>query len=105
LHSTVRLLWIMPADIHSFVWWWNTLSLWVIFIGVLAVLFYFYFSIEHKGVVGKLGNIGIWFIMISFGASFGYTVMARVSLLIGRVQFLVDSVPQAFHTLFGGGEP
>jgi len=27
--------------------------------------------------------------MISFGASFGYTVMARVSLLIGRLQFLL----------------
>jgi hypothetical protein len=26
--------------------------------------------------------------MISFGAHFGYTVMARLSLLIGRVQFL-----------------
>jgi hypothetical protein len=27
--------------------------------------------------------------MIGFGASFGNTVMARVSLLIGRVQFLL----------------
>ena len=27
--------------------------------------------------------------MISFGASFGYTVMARVSLLLGRFQFLL----------------
>jgi hypothetical protein len=27
--------------------------------------------------------------MIAFGASFGYTVMARVSLLIARVQFLL----------------
>jgi hypothetical protein len=28
--------------------------------------------------------------MVSFGASYGYTVMARVSLLIGRVMFLLD---------------
>jgi hypothetical protein len=27
--------------------------------------------------------------MLGFGASFGYTVMARLSLLIGRVQFLL----------------
>jgi len=33
--------------------------------------------------------VGIWFLMVSFGASFGYTVMGRVSLLIGRVQFLI----------------
>ena len=29
------------------------------------------------------------FIMVAFGAGFGYTVMARVSLLIGRFQFLL----------------
>ncbi len=103
LNATVRQLWITPVDPGSGIWWWGTLSLWLIFLGVLSVLFYFYFSIEHKGIVGKLGTIGIWFIMVSFGAAFGYTVMARVSLLIGRVQFLIDQVPGAFRTLFGGG--
>ena len=34
-------------------------------------------------------RVGIVFIMVSFGATFGYTVMARVSLLIGRVTFLI----------------
>ena len=29
--------------------------------------------------------------MVSFGASFGYTVMGRVSLLIGRLTFLVNA--------------
>lgn len=57
--------------------------------GVLCTLIYFYFSKPHKGVLGGVATLGIWFIMISFGAHFGYTVMARVSLLIGRVQFLV----------------
>jgi hypothetical protein len=28
--------------------------------------------------------------MISFGASFGYTIMGRVSLLIGRLDFLYN---------------
>jgi hypothetical protein len=27
--------------------------------------------------------------MVTFGASFGYTVMARISLLTGRVQYLL----------------
>jgi len=44
---------------------------------------------EHKGVVGKTATLGIWIIMVGFGASFGYTVMARVSLLIGRIQYLL----------------
>ncbi|MBN1232051.1 MAG: hypothetical protein JXA60_01680 [Candidatus Coatesbacteria bacterium] len=61
----------------------------LVFIGVLTTLFYFYFSTPHTGVVGKLAKVGIGFIMVSFGASFGFTVMARISLLIGRVQFLL----------------
>jgi hypothetical protein len=55
----------------------------------VSTLIYFYFSKPHKGVLGGIATLGIWFIMVSFGAHFGYTVMARVSLLIGRVQFLV----------------
>lgn len=60
----------------------------VLIVGVLAVLIYFYFSIEHKGVVGGVSRLGIWFLMLGFGAAFGYTVMGRVSLLIGRMNFL-----------------
>ena len=58
-------------------------------IGVVCTLIYFFFSREHKGLLGYTSRLGIIFIMIGFGASFGYTVMARVSLLIGRVQFLL----------------
>ena len=61
----------------------------VLFIGVACTISYFYFSREHKGILGISSRIGIIFIMIGFGAAFGYTVMARVSLLIGRLQFLL----------------
>ena len=61
----------------------------VMVIGVITTLLYFYFSLEHKGAMGKVANVGIWYIMLAFGATFGYTVMARVSLLIGRLQFLL----------------
>ncbi|MDQ7798637.1 MAG: hypothetical protein RDU76_06805 [Candidatus Edwardsbacteria bacterium] len=61
----------------------------VTFIGVLTTLSYFFFSREQKGALKISANIGIWFIMIGFGASFGNTVMGRISLLIGRVQFLL----------------
>jgi hypothetical protein len=61
----------------------------IIFIGVVCTLIYFFFSKEHKGILGHTSRLGIIFIMIGFGASFGYTVMARVSLLIGRIQFLL----------------
>jgi hypothetical protein len=68
---------------------WGIIGTLVILIGTVAVLFYFFFSVEHKGVGGGVSRIGIWFLMISFGASFGYTVMGRISLIIGRFQFLL----------------
>jgi len=59
-------------------------------IGLITTLIYFFFSREHKGSLGLASRIGIYFLMISFGASFGYTVMSRVSLLIGRLHFLLS---------------
>jgi len=61
----------------------------VVVTGVLCVLAYFFFSKEHTGALGVASRIGIWFLMVGFGATFGYTVMARISLLIGRMQFLL----------------
>jgi hypothetical protein len=62
----------------------------IILLGTLSCLVYFYFSIPHTGVVGRISKFGSLLLMVSFGASFGYTVMARISLLIGRIQFLLN---------------
>ena len=69
---------------------WAGLNLFLVLVGVITVLIYFFFSVEHTGVVGHASRLGIWFLMVSFGASFGYTIMARLSLLIGRISFLMD---------------
>jgi len=61
----------------------------VILVGVICTISYFFFSREHKGALRVSAHVGIWFVMVGFGASFGYTVMARVSLLIARIQFLL----------------
>jgi hypothetical protein len=61
----------------------------IILVGVFTVLIFFFFSLEHKKLVGSVSRIGLFFIMVGFGAAFGYTVMARISLLIGRFQFLI----------------
>ena len=68
---------------------WGILWSIIVLVGVLCTLSYFYFSKEHKGILGVTSRIGIVFVMIGFGAAFGYTVMARVSLLIGKFQFLL----------------
>ena len=58
-------------------------------IGVVSVLFYFFFSVEHRGIGRAVARTGIVFLMIAFGAAFGYTVMSRMSLLIGRFDDLI----------------
>jgi len=66
----------------------TTFSAWVVFFGTFCGLIYFFFSKEHKGWFGSASRFGIWILMITFGAGFGYTVMARISLLVGRFRFL-----------------
>lgn len=67
---------------------WATVGAWVGIVGVLSVLTYFFFSVEHKGAVGKTARLGIWFLMITFGGAFGLTVMGRITLLAQRFEFL-----------------
>jgi len=62
----------------------------IIFVGVISALIYFFFSKAHTGWFGNVANLGIWIIMIGFGASFGYTVMARISLFVNRIQDVDD---------------
>ena len=68
---------------------WGTFCNLFLVVGVLATLIYFFFSKEHKGFIGAGAKLGVWYLMVAFGAAFGYTVMARISLLIGRMQFLL----------------
>jgi hypothetical protein len=69
---------------------WASLHNTLIVTGVLCCLAYFFFSFEHKGIMGGAARVGMWFLMITFGASFGYTVMGRIALLAIRVEFLLD---------------
>jgi hypothetical protein len=64
------------------------LSQLIVFIGTLCALIYFFFSKAHTGVFGGMAKFGIWILMIGFGASFGFTVMARISLFINRMQYI-----------------
>ena len=69
---------------------WDSIRNIILVFGVLACLVYFFFSFEHKGIVGKTAKLGIWILMITFGAAFGFTVMGRIALLAIRLEFLFD---------------
>jgi hypothetical protein len=82
---------IMPLQAYSVdgsLSWYNTIGNLTVAIGTISGVIYFFFSKEHKGVFGATAKVGVWFLMVTFGASFGYTVMSRMSLLIGRMDYL-----------------
>lgn len=78
----------------------------VILAGTTGVLLHFYFGASREGRLAGLrerlvqvwGGLGRWFIVIAFGALLATTFVSRLSLLVGRVQFVLDSV----RGLFGG---
>ena len=86
-NSIIPIIVINPITGFSF---WDSLLNLILILGVLAGLVYFFFSVEHKGFVGKTAKVGIWVLMITFGAAFGYTVMGRIALLAIRLEFLFD---------------
>ena len=68
--------------------------------GTIGVLLFFYFGRGQQGRMAGLreslvriwGGLGRWYIMVAFGAILATTFLSRLSLLIGRIQFLLDSV-------------
>lgn len=63
----------------------------IVFVGtLLTVMYYFFFSFRHEGrVASRVTTAGRWLMMVCFGAFFGSTVMARMALLVERLQFLL----------------
>jgi hypothetical protein len=88
IRNTIMTVWVVDPG-GSFLFWDSLKSL-VLIIGILSSIVYFFFSVEHKGFMGKTANLGIWFLMVTFGAAFGYTVMGRIALLAIRLEFLLD---------------
>lgn len=82
--ATIRPLVVMGGGFD----FWGTVGAFVGVFGVLSVLTYFFFSLEHKGTTGKVARLGVWVLMITFGGAFGLTVMGRITLLAQRFEFL-----------------
>ena len=63
----------------------------IMVIGVLSILLYFFFSMEHKGAVKQGASVGRWIMMVTFGVSFGNVVMGRISLLLGTMETILGN--------------
>jgi len=56
---------------------------------VVMSLSYFFFSRDFQGPISIIPKAGRLVLMVAFGAAFGTTVMGRMALLIGRIQFVL----------------
>ncbi|MDA0831823.1 MAG: hypothetical protein O2955_12760 [Planctomycetota bacterium] len=88
IQNTIVPLLVFAAD-GSFDWVQSVKNLLMV-TGVLSTLTYFFFSVEHTGVIHRVSRVGIWVLMITFGVGFGMTVMGRIALLAARLEFLFD---------------
>ncbi|MCY3020540.1 MAG: hypothetical protein NTW87_16080 [Planctomycetota bacterium] len=74
---------------------------WIFAITLICVMTYFLFSFEHnRPGIYQASMAGRWLMMLCFGAFFGSTIMARMALLVERLQFLIE---KWLPTLFGQG--
>ncbi len=71
--------------------WGDRVNALLIVVGVCSALLYFFFSAPHDRVLGAVSRIGVLFLMLAFGASFGFTVMGRIALAVGRAQHALEA--------------
>lgn len=79
---------------------WGLFSALVVLVGTLTTLFYFHRGAGDKGRLAGLsrlfvrfwGGLGRWFVLTAFAAILAATFVTRLSLLVGRIQYLLDAV-------------
>lgn len=82
--------------------WMTSFSNTVFVVTLLSVMYYFFFSFKRSAQAGqKINATGRWLMMVCFGAFFGSTVMARMALLVERLQFLLGDWATAVRSLGG----
>jgi hypothetical protein len=80
--------------------WGASLSNTIFVTTLLLVMYYFFFSFKRGAWGSSAARGGRWCMMICFGAFFGSTVMARMALLVERLQFLLTDWWRAIVSLF-----
>lgn len=80
--------------------WGASISNTVFILAMFSVLFYFLATVRSETLQrGAFPKSARWVMMICFGAFFGSTVMARMALLVERVQFMSGPWFQAVRAL------
>jgi len=59
-------------------------------VGTICALLYFIMTHEHRGVMKGSTQFGRYAIMIGLGAMFGNTILMRMAMLSGRIEYLLQ---------------
>ncbi len=81
---------------------WGTSLNHCLFLTILfSVMYYFFFTFRRESnSLTKVSYVGRFFMMVCFGAFFGSTVMARMALLVERLQFLLNTWAPTIGSFF-----
>lgn len=73
--------------------WYSTANNWVFLITLFSAMAYFFFTFRasESGIVARVSGLGRWLLMACFGAFFGSTIVARMALLVERLDFMTNS--------------
>ncbi len=87
--------------------WLQTFSNLVFTTTLLSAMAYFFFSFKRRpgGAIEKTSAVGRWMLMGCFGAFFGSTIMARMALLVERLDMLIRDWWPALSAAFTGTPP
>lgn len=83
--SSFKDMWVVSKGSFNLLTTFNNI---VFVVALLLTMIYFFFSVQLKGPLHRVSGAARVFMMIAFGYSFGSTVMSRVSLFLGRLEFL-----------------
>ncbi len=82
--------------------WMSSFNNTVFVFTLLCTMAYFFFTFRRgEALRGIAGSGGRWLMMVCFGAFFGSTVMARMAILVERLQFLLIDWTDALLKVVG----
>ncbi len=90
IYDSLRPVYVAATPTQSaFVGTFNNL---VFLTALITTMTYFFFTFRRRpgGKIERAGFVGRYMMMICFGAYFGSTIMARMALLVERLEFLID---------------
>jgi hypothetical protein len=96
----IEATWVSLNPSHAPDGWAGVFDGMLIVLGTSGALMHFYYTAPTVAGLSSVwarvrqgwGRVGYWFILMALGAIFANTIIARFSLLVGRVRFLLDTI-------------